>query len=602
MKTIPGSRNSSYLATVGVFLIIGALIAGVAGCDSDYNPAPSKDLQISTWYDLDDIRDNLAGNHVLINDLDSTTAGYAELAGPTANGGKGWDPLSLYHLGLNIVFTGSFDGNGHQIRDLFIYRPDELAVGLFGLVGEGGVVKNAAVVNATVTGGGCAGGLVGANAGTLSSSYAGGTITGDECVGGLVGINDLGVISDSHCAGSVTGGQRVGGLVGDNRGAVSDSYSTAGVTGSSAVGGLAGSNTDGGSVDNSFYDYDGVLINGENVITIGALFHEDLLEWLAKSKSLSVSQRLSHDNDQYVVNNVTDFKELLAFGQNATLKFRLNSDLDLAAEPGFYIPYLAGQFDGNGHEISNASFSFAFVVNVGLFGCTAPGAIVTSLAIHNANIGGNYNVGSLVGLNMGSVTNCCSDGSVSGITQSVGGLIGDNEGTLNKSYSAVTVSGDDEVGGLVGLNNGMVSDCYSTGGATDISALQTLVGSNMNSIYDSGTPPPIPDTIGGLVGENHGDVIDSYSTGMVMGDESARGLVGKNTFGTVSNSFWDIETSGQIESDGGVGKPTAQMKDQTTFSGAGWDIITVALNETNLSYIWNIVDGVTYPFLSWESV
>jgi hypothetical protein len=43
------------------------------------------------------------------------------------------------------------------------------------------------------------------------------------------------------------------------------------------------------------------------------------------------------------------------------------------------------------------------------------------------------------------------------------------------------------------------------------------------------------------------------------------------------------------------------MRDITTFSGAGWDIIAVANSDTrNSSYVWNIVSGTTYPFLSWE--
>jgi len=52
------------------------------------------------------------------------------------------------------------------------------------------------------------------------------------------------------------------------------------------------------------------------------------------------------------------------------------------------------------------------------------------------------------------------------------------------------------------------------------------------------------------------------------------------------------------------------MQDITTFSGAGWDIsrrdwrygIAVANPGTrNPSYIRNIVDDETFPFLSWES-
>jgi hypothetical protein len=42
------------------------------------------------------------------------------------------------------------------------------------------------------------------------------------------------------------------------------------------------------------------------------------------------------------------------------------------------------------------------------------------------------------------------------------------------------------------------------------------------------------------------------------------------------------------------------MKNITTFSGAGWNIIAVTDGETNTGYVWNIVNGVTYPFLNWQ--
>jgi hypothetical protein len=88
----------------------------------------------------------------------------------------------------------------------------------------------------------------------------------------------------------------------------------------------------------------------------------------------------------------------------------------------------------------------------------------------------------------------------------------------------------------------------------------------------------------------------------VTGTQEVGGLVGYGV-GTVSNSFWDTETSGQTTSVGGTGKTTAEMKSIATFSGAGWSIIVVADPSTrNCSYIWNIVDGQTYPYLSWESV
>jgi hypothetical protein len=106
------------------------------------------------------------------------------------------------------------------------------------------------------------------------------------------------------------------------------------------------------------------------------------------------------------------------------------------------------------------------------------------------------------------------------------------------------------------------------------------------------------------VGNNYGisTVSNSFSTGNVTGNKNVGGLVGANNNGIVRNSFWDTETSGQATSAGGTGKNTTEMQDIIMFSDAGWNIIAVALNETNPDYLWNIVNNMTYPFLSWEPV
>jgi len=96
-------------------------------------------------------------------------------------------------------------------------------------------------------------------------------------------------------------------------------------------------------------------------------------------------------------------------------------------------------------------------------------------------------------------------------------------------------------------------------------------------------------------------VSNCYSSGTVTGNSSVGGLVGQDYLGTVNNSFWDTETSGQSTSAGGTGKTTAEMQDVDTFSGAGWNIIAVALNQTDPAYIWNIVNNEIYPFLSWQA-
>ena len=215
-------------------------------CDYSVTANFAPVMEIWDWYDLDAVRNDLGSAYILTNDLDSTTAGYEELASPTANEGEGWQPIG--------TFTGSFDGQGYEIRDLFINRPGEIYVGLCGYVAAGGVIENVGVVNTDMTGQGNVGNLVGWNVGTISNSYSTGSVTGNWSVGGLVGVNGEGTVSNSYATGSVTSHSAVGGLVGWNvGGTVSNSYSTGSVSGDVGVGGLVGYNEE-GTASNSFWD------------------------------------------------------------------------------------------------------------------------------------------------------------------------------------------------------------------------------------------------------------------------------------------------------------------------------------------------------------
>ena len=145
-------------------------------------------------------------------------------------------------------FTGTFDGQGKTISNLFINRGSTNNVGLFGYVGSGGSVKNVGLKDPVVTGNVYVGGLVGNSIGPISACYvSGGTVTGtgnDGYVGGLVGNNNFGTISASYVSGvTVTGDYYVGGLAGHNDyGTISASYVSGGtVTGDYYVGGLVGS-------------------------------------------------------------------------------------------------------------------------------------------------------------------------------------------------------------------------------------------------------------------------------------------------------------------------------------------------------------------------
>ncbi|HXZ95422.1 MAG TPA: hypothetical protein VEG28_05910, partial [Dehalococcoidia bacterium] len=260
---ILSSRRGHYAAAISmlsIVLAIAALMAGMAGCGS------GSFIEIRTWYDLNATRNNLNQNCILMNDLDSTTAGYEELASPTADGGEGWDPIGGPGVAgmFGRVYTGTFDGNGHKIRDLFIDRPDQKDIGLFGFIGQVGVLKgvieNLGVVNFTVTGGNNTGCLVGASyvANTVTNCYATGTVIGNNLVGGLMGFAQPGsLVSISHFTGNVTGNNGIGGLMGTNGGylgavggTVVNCYATGTVTGNDSVGGVIGGNW--GSVIDSY--------------------------------------------------------------------------------------------------------------------------------------------------------------------------------------------------------------------------------------------------------------------------------------------------------------------------------------------------------------
>ena len=166
--------------------------------------------------------------------------------------GEGWTPIGS----PSKKFTATFDGNGHVVSNLYIYRPNDNNQGLFGWASNADI-KNVGLENVDVTGDCNVGGLVGNGSNSIiSNCYATGDVVGGGWVGGLVGEGSSSTISNCYATGSVTGTRTysyVGGLVGygQNRIIISSSYSTGSVTGNNNVGGLLGwSNY--GTINNSY--------------------------------------------------------------------------------------------------------------------------------------------------------------------------------------------------------------------------------------------------------------------------------------------------------------------------------------------------------------
>ena len=84
-------------------------------------------------------------------------------------------------------------------------------------------------------------------------------------------------------------------------------------------------------------------------------------------------------------------------------------------------------------------------------------------------------------------------------------------------------------------------------------------------------------------------IANSYSVGPVVGNgEFFGGLIGAALRATINDAFWDIETSRQDQSAGGIGKTTEEMRMEATFTN--WDF----------DWVWDIEEGVGYPFLRTE--
>jgi hypothetical protein len=172
----------------------------------------------------------------------------------------------------------------------------------------------------------------------------------------------------------------------------------------------------------------------------------------------------------------------------------------------------------------------------------------------------------------------------------VGGLVGYNRaGTVSQSYATGAVTGTSAVGGLVGFNTGVITQSYAIGTVTG----NTVVGALIGHTFDTNEVSAI--------------VSQSYAMGMVTGNSYVGGLVGTNDGSgyfwdssisnfvgyttTVSQSYYDKETTRQTDAGNGEGKSTVDMKSQATY--VNWDFGT----------IWEIREGVNegYPTLWWEN-
>lgn len=435
---IPGS----YLQASSINVVAGVnanarflLVAFAGGVGSTADP-----YQISNWYHLNNVRDELDHHFILISNLDNTTAGYAEHAGSAANSNLGWAPLGDDSDAEN-KFTGTFNGNGKVITNLYINRPAESNIGLFGR--NDGEISNLTLSDIDVTADNSVGGIAGISYGNISGCHiTSGTVTGNYA-GGLVGYALNNTIDSCSSAATISAtGAQVGGLVGSCAGTtVSNSHATGAVTSAyTAAGGLIGFITNNSNINNC-YATGAVSSTVYNARTGGLI-------GMAEASTISSSYATGA-----VSGTGQEVGGLIGFAGHSTIATLITNC------------YATGSVSAKGYVGGLIGFS-----NL------SPTVISSSYATGEVTVASDGKAGGLVGLNQyAKIQNSYATGNLVGTSDYIGGLVGANSGTILYCYSVGAVASTQaNTGGLIGFTTGgPVAACYW---ATDASTKATSAG------------------------------------------------------------------------------------------------------------------------------
>jgi hypothetical protein len=338
--------------------------------------------QVTSCCQLQAMKNRLTSHYRLMNNINcsaTSTWNYNLTEGRYS----GFETISYYPTSC---FTGSLDGRGYKITELYINRPSysRSAIGLFSCVVNYATIRNVSLIDVNVVGGyqytGSLAGLVNAQglAVNITNCSATGKVAGYESVGGLIGWINLRVnVTNSYANVIVNGTRYVGGLAGAAFGptsthnlTISDSYATGdvyttygGPGGLDSAGGLIGNVWDRVIISNSYAT--GNVYSGMSPIPYGSYNYGGLVGSFIRSSI----------NNSYATGNVVTDK-----GSNVG----------------------------------------------GLVGLASVSNIRNSYAI--GDVTGNNSVGGLIGMTRdGNITNSFAVGIVSADEAFVGGLVGEIE-------------------------------------------------------------------------------------------------------------------------------------------------------------------------------
>ena len=437
------------------------------------------------------------------------------------------------------------------------------------------------------------------------------TITGITYVGGIAGVNEGEISADNQLnlvnSGKIYGWENVGGIAGKNSGKIDnvnsninlyviDEATRTALKGNTVItpnaqffGGVTGENV-------------GIITNATNRARVDAAQASYVGGIVGRNTSEDgkVGQLLGmgNSNEGFVIGNnyvggVIGKNEVAITGTAKDSVGIVNSGTVIAlaggaggiiGENSANITHVIMKNEGEVHGNDSIEGSKEENGTGGIIGVNALGANISNSSLMNrvnGNVSGVANVGGIIGINHGIITGGRDDknnyykyqiynngtiqagsynatnGTITAFAgENIGGLLGNNSGTLTAGYNTGVVDAgkSSNVGGIAGTNSGKLDQVFNSvvtvtkteTGATDADGRKVY-----KYTYTDGGAISGASNVGGIVGSNTagGQLTNAYSTTAVAGNSNVANIVGSNA-GQVSN-IYGYEANGSTNVNGG---------------------------------------------------
>ena len=275
-----------------------------------------------------------------------------------------------------------------------------------------------------------------------------------------------------------------------------------------------------------------------------------------------------------------------------------------------------GTFDGQGYTISGLYFNNPHSSYVGLFGCIGANGKISNVGVLDSYFQFSGLGGGVCGVNYGTVRDCKNTGSVRGFA-TIGGVCGLNEkgGIIENSFNEGTVSvsgtGDNvqNVGGVSGNNNGTIKSCYNTASVSGQVSVGGVCGFNsvgtITNCFNEGTVSG-QNIVGGVCGNGCGvTTTNCFNKGTVRGQIHVGGVCGYDYYydGALTNCYYLSDTAtGGINGKDVSGTAEGKSIEQFKSGEVAWLLngsTSVPTEGSTLAWYQKLgEDGDEYPVLT----